>query len=262
VDRYTTKRRLLRPVTALRRRRAGQLNPYTRVIYEAHDYRPAMRRFVEATRREPDILYAVDLLDGAIVLDVGAYIGDWTTRFLERADEHGVLDLRLHAFEPEPSSAALLRDGIGADPRVEVHAFGMGGQDRIDRLTISGPGSSVHGDPAAPGALGATEIEVRDADAVLRSLGVEHVDLIKINIEGCEFELLDRLHETGWLRRIGTVIVQFHEFAPDAYRARRRNRRWLSETHDCTWSYTWVNERWDPKDRRAPQPDSQPQRSR
>jgi hypothetical protein len=43
------------------------------------------------------------------------------------------------------------------------------------------------------------------------------------------------------------VIVQFHEFAPGAYRGRRRNRRALAETHRCTWSYPWVYERWDPR---------------
>jgi FkbM family methyltransferase len=247
VDRYTTKRRVLRPLTALRRRRLGPLNPYSTALLEAHDYRPSMVRFIEATRANPDILVDVDLDDGSTVLDVGAYVGEWSERILRQADERGVQQLHIHAFEPEPGSVKELHEAVGADPRVQVHPFGLGGHDRHAQLAVGGLGSSVFVDPATPGFLTATEVELRDVDAVLSSLGVDRIDLIKVNIEGGEFELLDRLHEARWLSRTGVVIVQFHEFGPDAYRARRRNRRQLAETHHCTWSYPWVYERWDPR---------------
>ena len=248
MDRYTTKRRLLRPLTALRRRRrAGRLNPYTLTVYESHDYRPSMRHFFLATRDNPDILIDVDLPDGSVVVDVGAYIGEWSERILERADERGVQDLQIHAFEPEPHAYKRLLAGTGQDPRVQLHSFGLAGRDRAEQLTIGGPGSSLFVDPTTPGYLGATEIDLRDAGAVLSALDIDRVDLVKINIEGGEFELIDRLHETGWLARMGPLIIQFHEFGPDAYRGRRRNRRQLAKTHRCTWNYTWVYERWDPR---------------
>lgn len=230
-----------------RRRRADRLDPFTRAVYESQDYRPAVRRFFLATAQQPDILIDVDLPEGAVVLDVGAYLGEWSERILERADARGPKDLWVHAFEPEPSSIRRFRESIGQDARVQLHPFGLGGRDRLERLAISGPGSSVYLDAATPGLIGSTEVELRDVDAVLSSLTVDRIDLVKINIEGGEFELLDRLHETGWMGRIGPVIVQFHEFAPDAYRARRRNRKRLAETHRCTWSYSWVYERWDPR---------------
>jgi len=248
VSRYTAKRRLLRPLTAIRRRqRAGRLSPYALAVYEAHDYRPSMRRFFLATRENPDILVDVDLGQGSQVLDVGAYVGEWSERILDRADARGVPDIRIHAFEPEPSSVRTLRGSLRGDPRVVVHPFGLAGRDRTESLAVGGPGSSVFVDPGSPGFLGARDVELRDVDAVLSSLGIEQIDFVKINIEGGEFELLDRLHETGWLRRMGTVLIQFHEFGPDAYRGRRRNRRQLSETHRCVWNYPWVYERWDPK---------------
>lgn len=215
------------------------------MVFEAHDYRPSMRRFFQATRDKPDILIDVDLPEGAVVLDVGAFTGEWSERVLQRADQTGPRNLRIHAFEPEPGSIERLRAGVGQDPRVELHPFGLSGRDRLERLAIGGPGSSVFVDPTTPGFVGSTEVELRDVDAVLAALAVDRIDLLKINIEGGEFELLDRLHETGRLERTGTVIVQFHEFAPGAYRGRRRNRKQLADTHRCTWSYSWVYERWD-----------------
>lgn len=247
MDRYTTKRRVLRPLTALRRRRAGELKPYVHAIYEAHDYRPAMRRFVVATRADPDILIDVALPDGAVVIDVGAYLGEWSERILRRADEVGTKGLRIHAFEPQPHAYERLLDGVGQDPRVQPNAFGLAGSDRSEQLAIGGPGSSVFVDSSTPGFLGAATIELRDADSVLSALDIDRIELVKMNIEGGEFELLDRLYETGWMARVGTFIVQFHEFGPNAYRARRRNSRQLAETHRRTWNFTWVYERWDPR---------------
>jgi FkbM family methyltransferase len=246
VDRYTTKRRLLRPLTALRRWRLGPLNPYSTALMSTYDYRPSMWRFIEATRANPDILIDVDLPVGAVVLDIGAYEGEWSSRVLARADARGQGDLRIHAFEPEPGAIEQYRRALGDEPRVELHPFGLAGRDSWLPLAVGGPGSSVYADPAAPGYFGSVQVELRDVAAVLSMLGTDRIDLVKINIEGGEFELLDRLHETGWLGRTGPVIVQFHEFAPGAHRARRRNRRQLSETHRCTWCHPWVYERWDP----------------
>jgi len=210
-------------------------------------YSPAMRRFFHAARAQPDLLAGVDLPDSAVVLDVGAYEGEWSARVLARADAQGARDLRIHAFEPEPGAIQRFRDGVASDSRIEVHPFGLGGHDRIESLSVGGPGSSVYDNPTVPGTFGTTEVKLRDVDAVLKALDLGRIDFVKINIEGGEFELLDRLHETGWLPHTGPVIVQFHEFAPGAHRARRRNRRQLSETHRCTWNYPWVYERWDPR---------------
>jgi FkbM family methyltransferase len=217
-------------------------------MLEAHDFRPSMVRFIEATRAAPDILIDVDLADGSTVLDVGAYEGEWSQRILQRAAEREVRDLQVHAFEPEPGAIGELQRLFGDDPRIHVHPFGLSGRDRLAQLAVGGLGSSVFVDPASPGFVATAEVELRAVDGVLASLGVHRIDLLKINIEGGEYELLDRLHETAWLARTGTVIVQFHEFGPNAHRARRRNRRQLARTHRCTWSYPWVYERWDPRE--------------
>lgn len=244
-DRYAAKRWVSRPLTALRRQRAGELNRVTRSMYEAHDYRPAIRRFVEASRHDPDLLVDVDLPPGAVVLDVGAFVGEWAERIVRRADGRHQGDLQVHAFEPEPNACQKLAAGIGRDPRVHLHRFGLAAHDRGEQLAVGGPGSSIFLAADTPGFTGRVAVELRDVAAVLPSLELDRVALAKINIEGGEFELIDRLHETGWLARIDVLLIQFHEFAPGAYRGRRRNRRQLTETHREVWSYPWVYERWD-----------------
>lgn len=250
MDRYTAKRRLLRPLTAWRRRRATRLGPIDHAVWEAMGYSPGMRRFFHAARANPAILVDADLPDGAVVLDVGAYEGSWTAQVLGRADgaSRGPQELRVLAFEPEQGAVARMRaSAVGRDPRVHVEPVGLAGTDRQESFIVSGPGSSVFERAAAPEALGRTTIELRDVDALLQELGVDRIDLVKVNIEGGEYELIDRLHQTGWLARTGVVIVQFHEFVPHAHRGRRRNRAQLSRTHRRTWAFGWVYERWDPR---------------
>lgn len=250
MDRYTMKRKLLTPLTAWRRRRASRLGAINHPVWESMGYSRGMRRFYLAARDQPDLLVDADLTEGSVVLDVGAFEGQWTARALARADDRsgGCVSLSVHAFEPEPGVLDRLRgSATGRDPRVTVHPFGLGGRDRTESLLIGGPGSSVFDRSEAPAPLGRVDVELRDVDAVLRAEGVDHIDLIKVNIEGGEFELIDRLYETGWLARTGTFIVQFHEFHPEAHRSRRRNRRQLAATHRRTWSYGWVFERWDPR---------------
>jgi FkbM family methyltransferase len=239
------KRRMMRPVTAWRRRRAHKLGPIDRRVWAAQDYSPAMRRFYFAAKKNPELLVDVDLPSPAVVLDVGAYEGSWSMRLLDRTALRQRLDVRIHAFEPEPSAVERCRRTIADELRIELHPFGLAGRRRNEKLTVGGPGSSIYTDPRSSRAFESVEIELRDVADVLDAMEVDRIDFIKINIEGGEFELLDRLHETGWLRRIDRIIVQFHEFAPDAYRSRRRNRRQLAETHRCTWNYRWVYERWD-----------------
>lgn len=251
MDRYTAKRRLLGPLTALRRRRADRLGPIDHGVWAAMGYSPGMRRFFHAARADAAILVDADLSEGAVVLDVGAFEGRWATRLLARLDEAGAgpHEVRVHAFEPEPGAVEhIRRSPAGGDPRLVIHPFGLAGRNREESLIMAGPGSTVleHG-PAVGDGTGRATVDLRDVDEVLRELGVERVDFAKINIEGGEYELIDRLHETGWLARTGPLIVQFHEFVPHAHRFRRRNRRQLARTHRRTWAYGWVYERWDPR---------------
>ena len=59
-----------------------------------------------------------------------------------------------------------------------------------------------------------------------------------------EYDVLDRMLDTGWARRTRLLSVQFHEWHPHAHRRRRQIRRRLSATHDEVWCYPWVWELW------------------
>ena len=206
----------------------------------ANRYRRSFVRYAKAVHADPVMMVDFDLPAGSVVLDVGAYVGRWSTRVLRAQDARGQPDVRILGFEPDPSGIAACDAEHRAEPRFELHRYGLGGRTRVEALTLSGPGSSVFG---AVNPLGTTDVEIRD---VADFDGLSPA-LVKVNIEGGEYELLDRMHETGLLARCGIMLVQFHDFVPNARRRRRGARSHLRQTHREVWGYPWVWERWDRK---------------
>ena len=62
-----------------------------------------------------------------------------------------------------------------------------------------GPGSTVYGEPNPT--VRTSEVQIHDVAAVLDELGHTRIDYMKINIEGAEYDLLERMFETGWAQR-------------------------------------------------------------
>lgn len=233
---YAAKKALLAPRTARRRRAAGEMADTTRQIFELSYYSDATFGFLEATMENPEILVDADLDEQSVVLDVGAFVGQWCEKVAHR---YGAT---VHAFEPAPQAVAALERRLGDDPRIVAHAVGLGARDETLAMEIHGPGSTVYTGGSVDGDL--EQVELRDVAAVLDDLDVDRVDLMKVNIEGGEYDLFDRLIETDWLPRIRTVLIQFHEWHPGAYRRRFRIRRALARHHDEVWNYPWIWEKW------------------
>ena len=116
--------------------------------------------------------------------------------------------------------------GASANRRTSTpFEFGLGGSDASVQLALEGPGSTIY---ASPGASRTTDAQIRDVVGVLDELSLDDIDLCKVNIEGGEYDLFDRLIEADWLRRIRILLIQFHEWHPKAYTRRRAIRRALS----------------------------------
>jgi hypothetical protein len=70
---------------------------------------------------------------------------------------------------------------------------------------------------------------------------------MKINIEGAEFPLLERMIETELLKQVDCFMIQFHEWHPGAYHRRREIRKALRKSHKLDWDYHFVWEKWSVK---------------
>jgi FkbM family methyltransferase len=234
---YGLKKTILFPRTVyMRRVKERDMDPAVRKMFDDNYYRKPMYAFTAATMANRDILIDADLDADSIVVDVGAYVGAWSEKI---SDKYGCT---IHAFEPASVALRSARKRLKGRPDVHVHPYGLGGSDQTARMAMAGPGSSIHTGTSPMGAY--EDITIRDVATVLDELGIGQIDLLKVNIEGGEFDLFDRLIETGWLPKVRQTMIQFHEFHPNPYWRRFTVRRALKQTHTEVWDYPWVWEYW------------------
>ena len=172
----------------------------------------------------------------SLVLDVGGYQGDFAADVVSR---YGA---KVLVFEPMPGFAASSKERFAGEPRVTVLPYGLGATD--GQLMISQQDDASSFFRAHQGAPSGPVVDVRAVAGVWKELQIDRVDLIKINIEGGEYELLPALIDAGLIARIANIQVQFHDFVPGAAAFRDAIRRELAKTHDELWCYEFVWESW------------------
>jgi len=157
------------------------------------------------------------------MVDFGAYIG-LTALYAATHVE------TVFAFEPSPVNYELLARNVAENPdlaaRIRLFRHGLGARDQMVTLYAKGvadSGSSVFRDVERDGLVSARPdavIPLRDAAVVLREIGIDRHSLLKIDIEGAEYDVLRAIAPVladakPWLH------VSFHPFnlvsAGDAY---------------------------------------------
>jgi FkbM family methyltransferase len=174
------------------------------------------------------------LTPGAVALDIGGYRGDWAERM---ASLYG---LRVEIFEPHPRFAAAIAERFAGRDDIRTHAFAIGSQAGSLALSDDENASS-----ALVGAANAVQGKVRPVDEVFEALGLSHVAVAKMNIEGGEYDLLPALIDSGLIGRIDRLTVQFHDYGSGQSAARDRIREGLARTHTCAWEYPFIWEEWE-----------------
>jgi FkbM family methyltransferase len=176
-----------------------------------------------------------DLTPESNVIDVGGFEGQWAS------DIVAMYGCRVEVFEPVPDYAASIERRFARNPQVTVHAAGLAPEDGSITLDVSGDASShARADAGGP----TITVPLRSVGAVIDALPGQRVDLIKINIEGAEYDLLDHLVDSGLIERIRDVQVQFHTFVPDAETRLARLQTALARTHRTTYQYEFLWENW------------------
>lgn len=176
------------------------------------------------------------LSQNSIVLDLGGYEGQWTS------DIFSMYQCNVLVFEPFKPFAEKIVRRFRHNEKIKVFDFGLSKTNESKKIFFNKDSTS-----AFRGEGESTIIELRQASSFLKSNGVEFIDLMKINIEGGEYDLLEELISSGWCERIQNIQVQFHDFVPDAAKRMGAIQASLSKTHSLTYQYEFVWENWEKK---------------
>lgn len=170
--------------------------------------------------------YEYDLKPDDIVIDIGAYRGEWATQIYCK------YGCRLIVIEPTP--------WIVGFPFGEV--INKAASDHDGKQSFGGAYyyTSSYEHPNN------TEYECFDINTLLSEYN--EIALVKINTEGNEFEILPHIIANGLHRRIKNLQIQFHEIEGEPYQEWYNSiAESLTESHELTFSYSFCWENWHRK---------------
>lgn len=174
-----------------------------------------------------------DLTENSVVMDLGGYEGKWAKTINDK------YNCTVHVFEPVEQFYNSICQLFNGNIKVEVYQFALGPKHESGSIAMSADGSSMFGDGER------VHIEICSMNEFMISF--DNIDLIKINIEGAEYDLLDNMIETGDVTKFKNIQVQFHTFYPNCQERRNKIREQLSKTHSLTYNYDFVWENWKRK---------------
>lgn len=234
---YQLKTILRQPYIRYMRHKERHQTGFIKSALELHHYRPAFYRFIAATIENPDILHDAPITKDGVALDVGGYVGDWSARVYEKYGP------RIYLFELDPTAVRKVGERFAGHPDIQCFDYGLARQNGELTLLQRGLGSTLYAGAAADQDRTVT-VPVREVVGVLDELGLAEVDLMKLNIEGGEYDVLERLIEADRIRDVRCLMVQFHEWLDRSQIRRWRIRRALRKTHREAWNYPFIWEMW------------------
>lgn len=182
---------------------------YIRVIYAIPFVEPFLQLIRSRSRAKlpfgPESV--PHLKPGGVVLDIGANVGSISSLFL-------TLGLTVHAYEPDSRCIAMLKRRFKwvKKDRIFIHHNAISNQNEKVTLnygsTTTESNSILKNKPGADGSTGLESVTAISIQDVIDQLG--YVSLIKMDIEGAEYDVLDILLKPENIHKFGICLVEVH----------------------------------------------------
>jgi FkbM family methyltransferase len=141
----------------------------------------------------------------SVVVDLGANRGEFSQEIVGR------FGCTSYAVEASPETSRT----IPASDRLKVFNFAVNDRDAPVQFNVSSnpETSSLHPSNLPPGAqTGTVQVQGRTLASFVSEHGVDHIDLLKVDIEGAEVQLFGAATPEDLLRRIDQITIEFHDF--------------------------------------------------
>lgn len=143
------------------------------------------------------------------IIDAGANIGLASVYFANKFP-----DTKIIAIEPEESNFEILRKNVAPYSNIICVCGALWHQD--SRINLVDPGLGKWGfmtqaQENVEKNYGEIIHEVRGitVGTIMKEYGIEHIDILKIDIEGAELEVFS--DSSSWIENVDALIVELHE---------------------------------------------------
>jgi FkbM family methyltransferase len=143
--------------------------------------------------------------DITTIFDVGAHSGEWTDICLKYNP-----DSQFYLFEPASYLSKVLIQKYRAHNNVSIFRLGL--SNKNGSLILYNPGSPLAGYHFRPGCHdpNITEsIPVMTIDSFTETMGIDHIDLLKIDTEGAELDILQGAHRLLASKHIDVIQFEY-----------------------------------------------------
>jgi FkbM family methyltransferase len=117
----------------------------------------------------------------------------------------------VYGFDPTPKSIKFIKN---ENPSIKFHfyQFGIGNQTGTYNFYLPKNSDHVSGSVVSNTNIEPSnyvEVELRSFNNIVNELGHKKIDVLKMDIEGSEFIVLDSLFEANV--QIGQILIEFHD---------------------------------------------------
>lgn len=207
------------------------------VFNQAEQNKEVQRWFSDGGDYELRLDY--DLNEQSIVFDLGGYKG-W---FAENIDKK--FQSKIYVFEPSISLYREMCNKFKKNFNIKLLNYGLSDVNGDLELVKNGDASylSEYGNTSNPKD---TEIvKIKSFFETYNNLGIDDIDLLKINVEGAEYAIMNDIFENNLQSKIKNFQIQFHHVSSECDDHLISIRNKLSKTHTQKWNYEWVWESWE-----------------
>ena len=153
---------------------------------------------------------------------------------------------QVSGFDPTPRSVSFISQQP-AHQNFRAYPYALGVQDGTLRFAL--PPETTADQVSASAVAQYTDDQSRTLEVPCLTLdsartlaGLEHIDVLKMDIEGAEYAVIEQACANGWLKSISQILVEFHHFLPGLSAAQTRQAidrlqaqgfriRWIGRTN-------------------------------
>ena len=177
--------------------------------------------------------YSIKLNRTGLVLDIGSYMGNYTGLVLKSNPQ-----LTYWLYEPISEFSSVCVKKFQDMENIVVFQKAVSADGRRIKMQIDGLRSrqkSVN----FPEGVTIDSISIQE---IFDS--VSEIQLVKMNIEGMEYECLEQLIRTNSLIKAKYLLIQFHNFEKDSQNRRDLLRKQMARDFENIFTFEWMWELW------------------
>jgi FkbM family methyltransferase len=160
--------------------------------------KPELERWTRDNKKI-DLRSEYPLNENSIIFDVGGFKGDWAKIMWEKYKCY------IYIFEPIKEYYTGIKSLFEGNDKIKCFNFGLSDSTRYSDIVLAGDSSSLH----IKSSDKKDKIKLVRMLDFLDSIPDKKIDIIKINIEGEEYSLLEDMIKHNMLKNFINLQIQF-----------------------------------------------------